>query len=187
MLEALRYTVFAVFVTAAAIALGARAVQLRRINPFGRLARIVRTVGDPCLRPIERWQLRRGGNPQNAPWWLLGFALVGGILAITLAEWFALMAARIGGALSGGVRDTSRLLLYYAGQLVILALVVRVIGSWLGLGRYNRWMRPAYRLTDWIVEPLRRVIPPIGFIDVTPIVAWLLIQFLFLPLILRLL
>ncbi len=187
MLEALRYTVFAVFVAAAAIAFGARAVQTRRINPFGRWARILRGVADPVLRPIERWQLRRGGNPQNAPWWLLGFALVGGILTITLAEWFAVMGARIGGALSGGVRSTLRLLVYYAGRLVILALIVRVIGSWFGVGRYNRWMRPAYRLTDWIVEPLRRVIPPIGFIDVTPIVAWLLIQFLFLPLILRLL
>jgi YggT family protein len=187
MLEALRYTVFAVFVAAAAVAFGARALQTRRINPFGRLARVVRTVGDPILRPIERWQLRRGGNPQNAPWWLLGFALVGGIVAVTLAEWLATLAQRIGGAVSAGPRSILRLLVYYASQLVLLALIVRVIGSWFGVGRYHRWMRPAYRLTDWIVEPLRRVIPPIGFVDITPIVAWLIIQFLFLPLILRLL
>jgi YggT family protein len=187
MLEALRYAVFAVFVAAAAIAFGARAVQHRRINPFSRLGRVVRGVGDPILRPIERWQLRRGGNPQNAPWWLLGIALAGGILTITLAEWLVVLAARIGGAVSGGMQSTLRLAVYYAGQLVILALLVRVIGSWFGVGRYHRWMRPAYRLTDWIVEPLRRLIPPIGVIDITPIVAWLLIQFLFLPLVLRLL
>ena len=36
-------------------------------------------------------------------------------------------------------------------------------------------MRAAYALTDWIVEPLRRVIPPIGRFDFTPIVAWILI------------
>ncbi|GIW51937.1 MAG: hypothetical protein KatS3mg081_1292 [Gemmatimonadales bacterium] len=187
MLEALRYTVFAVFVAAAALAFGARAVQTRRISPFSRWARVIRGVSDPVLQPIERWQLRSGGNPQNAPWWLLGFALVGGILVITLAEWIATMFGRVGEAVSGGVRSTIRLLVYYAGQLVILALIVRVVGSWFGVGRYNRWMRPAYYLTDWIVGPLRRVIPPIGWIDITPIVAWLLIQFLLLPVLLGLL
>jgi len=59
---------------------------------------------------------------------------------------------------------------------LIIALIVRVIGSWFGKGRFNRWMRPAYRLTDWIVEPLRRFVPPIGMIDITPLVAWLLLQ-----------
>ena len=54
------------------------------------------------------------------------------------------------------------------------------------MGRWpNRWLRPAYRITDWIVEPLRRVIPPIGVIDITPLAAWLLLQIL-LGIILRL-
>ncbi|KPK03842.1 MAG: hypothetical protein AMS20_09755 [Gemmatimonas sp. SG8_28] len=68
-----------------------------------------------------------------------------------------------------------RLVIYWASQVVVLALFARVIGSWFGVGRVNRWMRPAYTLTDWIVEPLRRVIPPIAMFDFTPIVAWILI------------
>jgi len=48
-----------------------------------------------------------------------------------------------------------------------------VIASWFGLFRYSRWIRPAYILTDWIVEPLRRVVPPLGTMDVSPLVAWL--------------
>jgi uncharacterized protein YggT (Ycf19 family) len=65
---------------------------------------------------------------------------------------------------------------YHATQLILLALIVRVIGSWLGVGRHNRWMRPAYILTDWLVEPpLRRIIPPFRMIDVTPIIAWFLL------------
>jgi YggT family protein len=39
-------------------------------------------------------------------------------------------------------------------------------------------MRPAYVLTDWMVEPLRRVVPPIGMFDLTPLVAWFLILLL---------
>jgi YggT family protein len=37
-------------------------------------------------------------------------------------------------------------------------------------------MRPFYLLTDWIVEPLRRIIPPLGIFDISPLVAWLLVQ-----------
>src|SRR5690606_26784858 len=57
-------------------------------------------------------------------------------------------------------------------SMLMFALLARVIGSWLGVGRYNRWMRPAYLLTDWLVEPIRRHVPPLGFIDVSPLVAY---------------
>ncbi|MGH7622515.1 MAG: YggT family protein, partial [Gemmatimonadaceae bacterium] len=32
-----------------------------------------------------------------------------------------------------------------------------------------------YKLTDWIVRPIARVLPPFGMIDFSPIVAYLLI------------
>ncbi len=37
--------------------------------------------------------------------------------------------------------------------------------------RYSRWIRPAYILTDWMVEPIRRVVPPVGAMDLSPLVA----------------
>jgi YggT family protein len=94
---------------------------------------------------------------------------------------------RLNAAGASGPRSILRLFVYYAGQLVIIALIVRVIGSWFHVSRLNRWMRPAYLLTDWIINPLRRVIPPIGMIDITPLVAWLLLQILVIPMLLRLL
>jgi len=35
-----------------------------------------------------------------------------------------------------------------------------------------------YWLTDWIVEPLRRILPPMGQLDFSPLVAWLLLMVL---------
>jgi YggT family protein len=58
------------------------------------------------------------------------------------------------------------------------ALIVRVIAAWFGMFRYSRWIRPAYILTDWIVEPIRHVVPPLGAFDVSPIVAWLALMLL---------
>ena len=89
----LRYAVLAAAALAVLGAFGAMAVQARVVNPFGRLARAVRALTDPLLTPIERRILRSGGNPQSAPWWLAGIAVVGGIVLISAVEWAAGQAA----------------------------------------------------------------------------------------------
>jgi YggT family protein len=37
-------------------------------------------------------------------------------------------------------------------------------------------MRPCVWLTEWLLEPLRRVLPPLGMFDISPMVAWLLLM-----------
>ena len=183
--EVLRWVTFAAFAGSALVALGSWAVRTRRIAPHGGAGRTIRRLTDPVLHPMERMLIRRGSNPQNAGWWLVGITVVGGIVLISLVRWLVVQTFRFGAAGSSGPRAVLALVIYYAGQLVIIALIVRVIGSWFGVGRLNKWMRPAYLLTDWIVEPLRRVIPPIGgMIDITPIIAWAILQFIALPLLL---
>lgn len=59
---------------------------------------------------------------------------------------------------------------------------MRVVASWFGVFRYTRWMRPFYILTDWILEPIRRLLPPVGGVDWSPLAAvavvWVLEQVL---------
>jgi YggT family protein len=174
--NAARVVVFAILIAAGLMAVGSWAVTARHLSPFGRLARVIRRLTDPVMQPLERFLVRRGGNPRNAPWWLLGIAIATGLLTLMVAQWTAGVIARSSGALRSGPRGVLRVVVYYAGQLLALALLVRVIGSWVGAGRHRRWMRPVYVLTDWIVEPLRRVIPPLGMFDISPLVAWLLVQ-----------
>jgi len=171
-----RYAVLAAAGLAALAALGAMAVQARTINPFGRLARAIRELGDPLLHPLERRILRAGGNPQSAPWWLLGIAIGGAIVLVTAVDWAAGEARLLAAATSLGPGNAARLAVYWAFNLVIIALVVRVIGSWVGATRNTPWMRPFVVLTDWLLRPLQRIIPPFGMLDVTPLVAWLLLQ-----------
>jgi YggT family protein len=173
---ALRFGVLTAFLAAAILATGSWAVTTRRLSPFGFAARLIRTMSDPLIEPLERFLVRRGRNPQNAPWWLLGIVTAGGILVLTLSQWLFATLATIVAAAQAGPRGVVRLVIYLAGQLVLLALIVRVVGSWFGGGRYSRWMRPAYLLTDWIVRPLQRFVPPLGVVDITPLVAWFLLQ-----------
>src|SRR6266550_4439735 len=62
-----------------------------------------------------------------------------------------------------------------AYRILVAALVVRVIAGWFGYFRYTRWIRPAYALTDWLVEPIRRVLPIAGGFDWSPLAAWLVL------------
>jgi len=172
----LRYAVFAAAAVVLLGAFGAMAVQARVVNPFGPLARAIRSLTDPLLTPIERRILRAGGNPQSAPWWLVAIAVAGGIGLVTAVQWAAGQAASLAAAASLGPDYALRLAAYWAFNLVILALVVRVIGSWIGASRYSRWMRPFVWLTEWLLAPLRRIVPPLGMIDVTPLIAWFVLQ-----------
>ena len=177
LLELIRYSAFTLFVAAGLVAAGGWAVRTKLVNPSSPFGRLLRSVTDPVLQPVERRLVKSGGNPQNAGWWVFGVAVVGGIVVVSAAQWVAGQVALMSYAASSP-RGFLRLVVFYAGQLVLFAIIVRVIGLWLGAGRYNRWMRPAYVLTDWLILPLQKIIPPIGMLDITPLVAWFGFRFL---------
>ncbi len=83
-------------------------------------------------------------------------------------------------ALAGWLVRTRRVspTIVLAYDVLFIALLARVIGSWLGMFRYSRWMRPAYALTDWLVGPISRVLPPMGMLDWSPLAAWLVLWLL---------
>jgi YggT family protein len=70
--------------------------------------------------------------------------------------------------------------IYWLGFVLTGAIVVRILFSWFAMGGGNVG-GPVVRLLDDITEPilapLRRVIPTLGMIDISPIIAILLIQF----------
>lgn len=185
--ELTRYTVLALVAVAALLAFAAMAVQRRMINPFSRPARLIRDVSDPFIKPIERRVLRSGGNPQQAPLWLLGLAIVLGIVLITAVDWSVGYAASLRHAASLGGRSLMIRIVDLVLNLLMIAIIIRVIGSWVGAGQYNRWMRPFYLLTEWFLGPLRRVLPAFGPIDLSPIIAWLLIMYVVRPLLIGIL
>ncbi len=170
-LALIRYTVFTVFVLAVLVATGSWLVRTRRVSPFGPVGRGLRKVTDPLLRPVEGRVVRAGGSPAHAGWWLvIGVAIVG-VLVVSLAQWLVNAWLSISVASHGGPRVVIALVVEIAFDLLFLAVFVRAIASWLGAFRYSRWMRPIYWLTDWIVEPIRRMLPPTGAFDFSPVVA----------------
>jgi len=56
------------------------------------------------------------------------------------------------------------------------AIFVRALLSWFPVDPRNPLVTLLYDVTEPILDPLRRVIPRLGMIDITPLVAILLIQ-----------
>ncbi len=172
----LRYAVLGLVVLAAIIALGSWLVRTRRVSPFGMLGRTLRSTTDPIIRPVERRLVRMGGNPTHAGGWLVVLTAVAGILLLSLAGWLVGTFETARATASGGPRGTVILIVDLAYRILFAALIVRVIASWFGMFRYSKWIRPFYILTDWIVEPIRRIVPALGAIDVSPLVAMIVLS-----------
>ena len=151
-------------------------VRTRRVNPFGRVARWTRSTVDPLLAPIERRVLRAGGNPQHTPWWALVAVIVGGIVVISALQFVVGQVLAIAAAASAGPRGILRFVVAAAFGVLQIALLVRVFSSWLPVSPYSPWIRWSYVLTEPILRPLRQVIPTIGPIDITPIIAYFVLR-----------
>ena len=172
---AVRSIVLLALAFAATVALTHWAVRSRRIDPFGTWPRLVRRVSDPILLPLERRVIRAGGSPQNAPLWLLGLVIGCGLLLLSLTQWLIGTAAGFVLLAHGGPRVWLRVLVSAVFTILMAAILIRVIASWLGIGEYRKWMRPVYALTNWLIDPIRRILPPVGIFDFSPMVAWLVL------------
>jgi YggT family protein len=175
---AVRSIVLLALAFAATVALTHWAVRSRRIDPFGTWPRLVRRASDPILLPLERRVIRSGGSPQNAPLWLLGLVIGCGLLLLSLTQWLIGTAAGLVLLAHGGPRVWLRVLVSAVFTILMAAILIRVIASWLGIGEYRKWMRPVYALTNWLIDPIRRILPPVGIFDFSPMVAWLVLYVL---------
>ena len=170
-----RLLVLVAFGAASLVALTHWLVREGKLQPFGGFARGVRRLSDPALKPIEAELARRGRNPQEGPFWLLMFVVAGGVLLITAVRWLVEFVTRLRVSSGSGPMGVLSFLLDLAFNLFLFALIARVVAGWVGAGRHTRWSRPFFIMTDWLVDPIRRRLPPLGMLDLSPLAAYLLV------------
>jgi len=152
------------------------AVRTRKISPFNAVARFCRATVDPFIAPIERKVVRAGGTPASAPLWALVAVVVGGILLLSFLDFITIQVARSMIATQSGAAGIFHLLVSWTFTILKIALIVRVISSWLPISPFSRWVRWSYRLSEPILAPLRRIVPNLGGLDITPILAYFLLS-----------
>lgn len=65
--------------------------------------------------------------------------------------------------------------IFYLTTALYVAILVRAILSWFPIGGNNPIVAFIYQVTEPILAPIRRVLPRIGFIDLSPLVAILIL------------
>ena len=63
-------------------------------------------------------------------------------------------------------------------NLLAIAILVRALMSWFVRDPYNPIVRILDTITDPILQPLRQIMPRMGMMDFTPLVAIILLQVL---------
>ena len=175
-IDVLRLTLLSIAFVFGAICVLDWAVRTRKISPFNAIARFCRSTVDPFIAPIERRVVRAGGLPAAAPLWALAVVVIGGILLLTLLDVIRSEVIRSIVASQDGAAGIFHLLVSWTFTLLKVALVVRVISSWLPVSRDSGWLRWSYMLSEPILAPMRRIVPSMGGLDLTPILAYFLLN-----------
>jgi len=63
-------------------------------------------------------------------------------------------------------------------QILLVAIITRTIFSWVAPMSRNTFTEILFRLTEPVLEPIRRILPRAGMFDFSPLVAIVLLQIL---------
>jgi YggT family protein len=174
--DIIKLLIVAVIVSVGALMLVRLIMNYADMNPFSRTVLFVRRLTDPLVTPVRRALAGFGIGPNIAPLISLLLAILMAWFVVQLAETILNTAAGLlFGAQNGAVVALIGYALYGLLALYSLLIFIRIIFSWGGVGYGNRLMRFLINATDPLLIPLRRMIPPLGMMDITPIVAFIII------------
>ena len=67
-------------------------------------------------------------------------------------------------------------IVYYAIEVYIWIIIARIILSWVNINPYTPLVRFVYEITEPVLGFFRRVIPPVGVLDLSPIVVFFILK-----------
>lgn len=149
------------------------------LNPFAWTSRTIRQMTDRLVMPVRGHLRHLRIDPKFAP-------LVVILVVIVLGYFIGWLAVAIGGTIvgvlqsvrSGAVITAVGYIIYGLLSIYLILIIARVIFSWVQLSYRNRLMRFLIDATEPLLGPLRRMLPPLGMFDISPLVATIIIWFL---------
>lgn len=150
-------------------------------NPFGAVGRLgykIRKITERFVYPASRFLANFRIDVRLAPILTILIALV--------LTWFAsqiigntlfIIDGLTTGVATGNPKMFIGFVLYGLLSVLVLFIFIRFISSWFVFTR-NTFLGFVKRVTDPILIPFQRLIPPIGMLDISAMVVLLLIGFL---------
>ncbi len=150
-------------------------------NPFGAVGRFgfkVRKVTEKWVYPAARFFAMYRIDTRLAPLltMFIGFVLTYFFTQI-VGNTFFVIDGLSAGILTGNAKVFVGFVLYGLLSLLVLFIFIRFISSWFVFAR-GTFLDLVKRVTDPILIPVQRLIPPIGMFDISAMLVLLLIGFL---------
>jgi YggT family protein len=143
-------------------------LQVARANFYNPVCQGIYKVTNPVLMPLQKaipnWKALNMAGVVLA--WVLA------CLWIAIPAWIQGRAFGIGAILVLGFAQ----LLLFTLETLFWITIVRVVLSWVAGDSDNPVVPLVYRISDLLLKPFQRVIPPLGGIDLSPLVALLAVK-----------
>lgn len=142
--------------------------QLVRADFYNPIAQIVVKITDPALRPLRRF------IPGFAGLDIASLALVV-ILQIVNLVLVLVISGHIPAIAGVPIMTVAELLtkLYY---IFLVAIIIQAVISWINPAAYTPITQLLYSLTNPLLKPVQKHIPPIGGLDLSPLFAIVALQ-----------
>src|SRR5215813_1433109 len=146
------------------------------LNPFGWASRTLRRLTDGFVIPVRGTLREVGVDPKFAPLVVMLVSILLGYFVWRLVQTIGMtLDGAISSARSGAFFAVLGYILYGLLSIYSLLIFVRIIFSWGMVSYQNRIMRFLVDTTEPLLGPLRRIIPPLGRMDISPIIAFLIL------------
>jgi YggT family protein len=146
------------------------------LNPFAWSSLTIRRLTDPFITPVRRALVRFGIDPKYSPLVVILIAILLGYFILQLVQTLATTLAGLFGSIqTGAVGSALGFILYGLISIYIILIFVRGIFSLAMVSYSNRVMKFLLKATEPMLEPLRRILPPVGAMDISFIVAFLIL------------
>lgn len=150
-------------------------------NPFGKIGRFgyeVRKITERFVYPAARFLTNFRINTRFAPLVTMLIALVLTYFGTQIiGNTFFVIDGLSAGIASGSPKVFIGFVLYGLLSVLILFIFIRFISSWFVFTR-NTFLGFVKKVTDPILLPVQRVIPPIGMFDISAMLVLILIGLL---------
>jgi len=154
-------------------------LQMVRADFFNPVSQFIERLTIPPRRLLRRLIPNLGG--QETASIVLCLLLI--YAKFSVMRLLSIPAAHIGGVLApiGSVSYAGLFVLCIADLIALVltvflvAVIIQVILSWVSPGHYNPVIGLVNRIAEPVLKPIRKFIPPLGGLDLTPLFASLLL------------
>ena len=146
------------------------------LNPFAWTSRTIRRLTDRLVIPVRGGLRNFGMDPRFAPLVTILIVILLGYFVLQLVDTIAFtLTGVIVSAQRGAIITVLGFILHGLLSIYLLLIIIRIVFSWGMVSYTNRVMKFLVDVTEPLLGPLRRMIPPLGWFDLSPLVAILII------------